>query len=526
MPVKKNTNQKLSGGKAKNAARGTTAKKSTAKNKAKAPVKPKIRINRAHIGLPSGEGVVDLKNINQVKLPASDVEKNLSVGKKSYGSEAYDEDLENGDDQFQEDLLDKPVESLGELLDDDEKLHYEDEMVAKTVTAKIKQAREQSPEAIGNGRIYRKLAIGFIAVVVVFLLVSAYFVLVKMKINLVLKNEAVTGELDLYIYNNAPADNIGLPENAIKGLVRKITLEKTQNFTVSGSEVIGEEVSGTMTVYNKYVKNQPLVATTRLLSSSGILFRLKNSVNVPAGGQLEVEVYADDPRVAMQIGNERFAIPGLWEGLQDKVYAESKSGGITFKQKVKQIVSQEDIDRAVSSIKDGLLAEAKTQIDNSYGDFKQQLYQLDESSIIIENNALVGEEKNQITLKIKAVVVAVAFNDDMVLELVSDKALSSLSAGKELTDIAASDLSYELKTVVNGENEAEVKALFVGQAKIISLDDFLDRRKLTGLSVEQLRAYLKNIPEIESYDIAFYPPFLKKSPALVDRIEIVLSPNR
>ena len=88
-----------------------------------------------------------------------------------------------------------------------------------------------------------------------------------------------------------------------------------------------------------------MVATTRLLTSEGVLFRLKDRVNVPAGGEIEVEVYADQSGIASEIGPSQFTIPGLRTDLQKLIYAvskESMKGGI----KKTGVLSVDDWSRA------------------------------------------------------------------------------------------------------------------------------------------------------------------------------------
>ena len=489
--------------------------------------KPKVRVSRVSVGLgikrPDNDSVVNLKGLGKKEIePVESKVKPLSKTAKNYGSQAYDEDLDKGDFDFDnDDLADEPVESLGELLDDEEKLNYEDEVVAKTVNQKVAKP-QAAVRADNGGRIYKRLAVGFIALVAMITIVVAYFILVKLKIEVSLKNEALTGDLTFNVQEQTSATST-LAENSVKGLVKKMEIEQSKGFTASGSEVIGEEVSGKMIIYNKYIKNQPLVATTRLLGADGQLFRLKNSVNVPAGGQVEVEVYADAPKADMVVGAEHFTVPGLWEGLQDKVYGESKAGDIAYKKKVKGIISQADIDKAIAEMKDVLLAEAKTEIENSYGDFNKQLYQLDETSVVTEVDSKAGEEKEQMIVKIKGSVTAVAFNGEDSLLLARSKAISSLGSGKELSDLKDEAISYEIVKADAAAKTAEIKASFAGQVNVVSLDNLIDRNKITNLNEDQLKAYLDGIPEIANYKFNFYPPFIKKAPALVDRIEIVLT---
>jgi len=495
---------------AKTSAGKTSVKQPTASgSRSKVAVKPKIRINRVSAKLaairPRGEAVVDLHRVSA--KPA-----------KGYGDDVYDEVLANGEAGYQDDLTDEPVESLGELLPDEERLAYEEPAAAKTVSRRAAQAAKWQATDQGQ-RLYKKIALLFGIVVIIVAAAAAYFLLVKVKISLTLKDEAVARAEQLSIYDQSVNPR---PEGSFSGLVERLNIEQSKSFTASGSEVIGEEVSGQMILYNKYIKNQPLVATTRLLAADGKLFRLKNSVNIPAGGQLTVDVYADQPHPDLVVGNERFSIPGLWQGLQDKIYGESQSGQIVYKKRVKGIISQADIDQAVAAMKEALITQAKTDTANSYGNLKTQLYQLDESSVTTEVDAKPGEEKEAMNVKIKGAVLVVAFNGDDTAKWLTDKAKADLTAGKVLAPLVDGSITYKINQFDFDKKMAKVESDLSAQATVTDVNQLIDKHKLTNLSRARLEAYLKSIPEVASFSVDFYPPFIQQGPSLVDRIEVTV----
>lgn len=104
---------------------------------------------------------------------------------------------------------------------------------------------------------------------------------------------------------------------------------------------------GVATISNRTTADQPLVATTRLLSDEGVLFRLRDSVEVPAGGSVDAAVYADEPGASGNIGPSHFTIPGLPTSLQDDIDAQSAvsmTGGVVEV----GVLSQSDVDAALA----------------------------------------------------------------------------------------------------------------------------------------------------------------------------------
>ncbi len=97
-----------------------------------------------------------------------------------------------------------------------------------------------------------------------------------------------------------------------------VTAEKVaaQSVQGSGTKTVSESASGTITIYNTQPKTQPLVASTRFATKSGLVFRIKTAINVPKGspqspGSVQTTVYADRPGETYNVGPTTFVLPGL-----------------------------------------------------------------------------------------------------------------------------------------------------------------------------------------------------------------------
>jgi hypothetical protein len=103
----------------------------------------------------------------------------------------------------------------------------------------------------------------------------------------------------------------------------------SQSVPAEGTETANEPAQGTITIYNDQAKVQELIKNTRFETPDGLIFRIRDSVKVPAGsettpGSLSVTVYADEGGERYNIGPTTFTLPGLAGGdLFDKVYARS-----------------------------------------------------------------------------------------------------------------------------------------------------------------------------------------------------------
>ena len=365
--------------------------------------------------------------------------------------------------------------------------------------------------------IYRKIAFSFVVLTLILVAAVLYFGFAKLTITIIPAQEKIADSSSVEVINRAGGANLA-PEQ-IYGAVKEVPVEQSREFSASGKEVLGEEVTGKVTIINNYIKNQPLVATTRLLSSDNKLFRLKSTVNVPAGGRVEALVYADTAKPEMAVQPGKFTIPGLWAGLQDKIYAESKEP-MKYSQKVKYVIEQSDIDKAVSQLKNDLLANAKNQVGQAYKDYAQALFAIDNNSVAQEVSGKVGEEKEKFSIKMKVMVTVVAFNDDEIYNQVKDKLTAMLADDKQISKFEKQDMSYSLGSFNVAQGTAIVNVDSIARATLKDGAKIIKKNNLAGLSYEQLRVYLNGLPEVAGYQIKFFPSFIKKAPDLIDRIKI------
>jgi len=368
--------------------------------------------------------------------------------------------------------------------------------------------------------LYHKIAFSFIFLTLALLAVIFYFSFVKVSIAIMPKSERISGDLVVNIYDKDKAGVKG--ERAIAGIVRQTEVSETKTYAATGTETLGEEVSGLVTIINNYNRNQPLVATTRLLSADNKLFRIKKTINVPAGGSVEVEVYADEPGADKAIGPTNFTIPGLWAGLQDKIYGESQES-FSYDKNIKKHIIQEDIEKASRDLREALVDKVKKEIGRQFGDNQAAVYEIDDNSVTREVDGTVDEEKDNFSVSMTTNVIVIAFPREAINNLAEDKLITLMPANKDLVNFNDNNIVYALKSQNVSQGLAEIKASFVGEVVIKKDADIIKAEKLLGLSKEQLNSYLTSIPEIESFEVNFTPAWVERVPNLADRVKIKIN---
>ncbi len=94
---------------------------------------------------------------------------------------------------------------------------------------------------------------------------------------------------------------------------QQVTVEKTATKDVKSEGTIqaNDSAKGTITIHNAQTTSQPLIKNTRFQTADGLVFRIHDSVVVPAGADITATVYADEAGEKYNIAPTTFTIPGL-----------------------------------------------------------------------------------------------------------------------------------------------------------------------------------------------------------------------
>lgn len=377
-------------------------------------------------------------------------------------------------------------------------------MITHRVTTKL------TPEpSVG---FYRTIAVSFLVVTLVLLGVIIFFTSKKATIVVVAKIDNKNVNLDVSVEKQKTS---GL---SIAGLVTTTEFQWSQKYFPTGNKTTAGLAVGTVTLHNETGAAQPLVKTTRLLTSAGVLFRLTDKVVVPAGGQITASVYADQPGASGNIGPSKFTIPGLNEDKQKVIYADSSkemTGGI----RTVGVLSEADLKSAESDY----FEKVKQAIDSSLGQagsFKQKLVFVPAHSVNADRK--VGEEITEFNLIGTSTVVIVFYSSDD-LKTVLDKEVSGridVSTEKVLS------VSKEPQVSLANYDLEKQKAVFsVYQDVLVTLDANVDKLAASnffGKSKDEIERYVFGLGHVVGVDIKFSPSWMRSAPAVADRIQVIV----
>jgi len=388
----------------------------------------------------------------------------------------------------------------------------------------VSKDKETPAPKIGNsGRsvgLYRRFVVKFVILVAILAAVVVYFSFSKLTVSVNLKGETINDNLLLSVAKEGVATSSDQtdPRMAVSGSVKEIAATVKKTYSATGEEFVGEEIVGQVRIINNYNKSQTLVATTRILSPDNKLFRIKNAVSIPAGGETNVNIYAEKPAANLAIGPTTFSIPGLWLGLQDKIYAKSDTA-FTFQRKVKKYIKSSDLDSAAKDINELLLKTAQEKAGAAITDKEGWLYNVgDPATVTID--AKEGEQKEEFTAEAAGKIVAVSFSREQAAKLAAAKLNLLIPDDKELAEFKPENIEYSLDNYDAASGSATIKASFSGTMILKSDAEVVARGQLVNLNEDQIITYLKNQAGVKDYELKFSPSFIKKAPSLVDRITI------
>ncbi|KKR58175.1 MAG: hypothetical protein UU08_C0002G0045 [Candidatus Uhrbacteria bacterium GW2011_GWE2_40_58] len=362
--------------------------------------------------------------------------------------------------------------------------------------------------------LYRHIAIGFVLVVITVLFAVLYVSTMKATIIVDSVHEVVSSEFVVDITLSP------IQTQEIRGKVIKGAVSRTQTFVPSGEGVIElEEIAtGVVTLYNTSTSSQPLVKTTRLLSPEGVLFRLNESVTIPQGGSVTVEVYADEKGASGNIEPTTFTIPGLSETKQALIYAESTesfTGGI----QTQSVVTQEELEASTTSLQMLIEEEVKLLLRTEMGEaYSGEVYSQKEATVTysIEPNTQVDQYDVTISLE----MIGVFYDQEALAEIAQKELTQELGKGREFIEMNLSEMSLVLDHYNLEEEKASLHVELEGKVITSRTSEALKVERFVGMTKEEVNKLLLEEGVATTVSVEFFPFWVRHVPRLKDHIYI------
>jgi hypothetical protein len=328
----------------------------------------------------------------------------------------------------------------------------------------------------------------------------------------ILKNKIDT---DVHGAISAQTDVLGI---RVIDKVRDISLP----YEVSGkSAASGKKAHGSVVIYNEYNSSpQTLVATTRLASADGKIFRLMKSVTVPGTtvvggsvqpGAIETEIIADQAGSDYNIDPTRFTIPGFSGGPKfDKFYAKSSvamAGGTSDGDNGggASSVTQSDIDNAKEKTEAAAKDKIEEDIAGELGAGEVALPAAEKITIMKSAaSAKVGDMATSFNYAAQVSVRALVFSENDVKKIVEQ----SMDKQKQPQDTSAEISRIEYGAVRPDFDNSTLDLKVRSEITIVpDIDSEKIKKELLGKNIDQIADILKKYPSVKNINVQLLPTF-------------------
>jgi hypothetical protein len=286
------------------------------------------------------------------------------------------------------------------------------------------------------------------------------------------------------------------------------------------------KATGKVKIINNYSKPQPLVVKTRLLTADGRLYRITKSIEVPAGGSVEVEAVSDQEGAAYAMpANTHLTIPGLWKDIQPLIYAqtitafgnapgEAASGKIVTADalaKAHEQLFQTALDKAKQTLKVEAGADPAWEFIFIYNEPQQQ------------SNAAVGQATDRFLAQVKVSVTAVFYPKEDVAAYVQTRLNEKVPEGYTLSGFDQSKVSYRLDSSDPAKGTARLAISAEGESRLSPDSPALRKDLIVGLSSDDVIRKWSALDGVESVDVELQPSWVHRLPSMKDKITLVIN---
>lgn len=354
----------------------------------------------------------------------------------------------------------------------------------------------------------------------------------KATVQLTLKHFTATLDDDFTAVRNTAANA------STKDLLFEIMTVDTDSASATvpatGSKQVSQNASGKVVLYNKTTSAQRLIATTRLETPEGKIYRIREAVNIPAAkksgtetvpGSLEVTVVADKPGADFNIGLTDFTLPGLkGDPRFEQIYARSKTamtGGVVGQVAVVDAATEAAARQQLrQTLTNKLVAAAKEHLPARAW--------LSERATVVEFDTPVAPvlstngDKKEATITESGHLWGIVFNRvDLAREVAKKKVSEPVSGDLTITNLDDIALALKDETTITSD-AAQVSFHLSGNANLLpQLNVPALQEELAGASKNQIEVILQRFPLINSANIVLRPPWLRQLPEK-DKIDIQL----
>ncbi len=406
--------------------------------------------------------------------------------------------------------------------------------VAPKVSQPQRQTRQEDTEFstidIADGNAVKQKRIIITGAIALFLLVFGFTVnmfLGGAKVTVYPKVKEISVQSEFVGYTAPQAGEL-----SYELLTLNATAEK--QVTAAGKENVSEQATGKIFVYNTGTKPQRLITNTRFETSEGLIFRIKDSIEVPPAttdakgntvpGKVVTDVFADKAGEEYNIAPSRFTVPGLKGSEQfDAIYAESSAvftGGFDGE---KYIIDEAELQTAKQQLhielRDTLIAQLREQVPAGFILYETAITFVFESLPSTEYGDSLATIKEQARLQVPI------FKAKEFATYIAEKSIPDYK-DEPVYILDPSTLAFSYTDPLTAQADiagyTSLDFTIKGTAKIIwEFDGEKLKKDLLNLQKNEATTVFSNYRAIANAEAEIRPFWVSSYPADTDEIEVV-----
>ena len=336
---------------------------------------------------------------------------------------------------------------------------------------------------------------------------------------------------DAQIVFDAAASDVNAATRTIPSELLSFNGIATEDFDATGSSAADQKASGRVRIYNAFATSpQALVATTRFITDSGVLFRLAKNIIIPAAKKdekgaivpqfIETDLIADQAGEGSNVtGEVKLHIPGF-KGTPkyDGFYAIAPGGFAGGSVGPGRIITHDDLVAAQQKLSKKVFDDLRHSVVQK---IPANFIYADSLSAIEITSITAPKEKtktDRFTVEVKAVARVFVFRNADAVKLL-DQLLLKPEDMKALIDTSG-DLHYQIKNA-----NYDKKIANVNMSGSIKSKKVIVPAELAGLAAgkeeKSLIDTLKQRKDISTFRVAFFPPWISSAPGNTNQITII-----
>lgn len=372
------------------------------------------------------------------------------------------------------------------------------------------------PEQQSNPtKVYRLIALIFIVVAMLIVGVALYMVFSRATVTILSEQQDV--DADLIVDVSAKPN-----EAEVLGGVYEIKQSTSHTFPADSIVTVDMNVEGIVEIGSDLYRDQTLIASTRLLTEDGVLFRTKERVVIPAFGTAQVDVFSEENERAADLPEDaNFTIPGLNESTR-KFFTVTSVGDMSGGSKEVRMVTATDIAESekllVNRLENQIAQELRKQAKEDGVPMSGELFVYDTTRSTSDVGA--GDEAESYTITVAVEGQGVFYDKNQFKKRVRQMLANRLPFDRELNNFSYddSDLSAEKIDLIG--NRANVRVHACGQSVISPEAAGLNPEKLAGITSQAAVQYLESLEGVSSASVKMSPFWAWRLPDSAEHIDV------